>query len=74
MAIAVTPKEWRAIEVLFRYFRTWTPNVLTIPWETRTAAQIPIVFGAVGTYEDLMVAVTEMRPARPKEIPVVTAT
>jgi hypothetical protein len=38
MAIEVTPAECSKIEVLFRYLRTWTPKVLTIPWEIRTAA------------------------------------
>lgn len=60
--------------MLFRYRRTWTPNVLTIPWEMSTAAYIPIVFPAVGSYEDFTVAVVDIRPAHPKEIPVVTAT
>ncbi len=35
---------------------------------------MPIVRAAVGVYDDLTVAVVEMRPARPKEMPVVTAT
>jgi hypothetical protein len=62
------------MEVLLRYLRTCTPNVLMMPWEMSTAAYMPMVLPAVGSYADFTVAVVEIRPARPKDMPVVTAT
>lgn len=74
IASEVTPAECSKMEELLRYRRICTPNVLTTPWDMRTAAYMPIVFPAVGVYEDLTVAVVDISPARPNEIPVVTAT
>jgi len=38
MAKAVTPRECKMIEVLFRYLRIFTPKVLSAAWEMRRAA------------------------------------
>jgi len=38
MAKAVTPRECRMMEVLFRYLRIFTPKVLSMACETRRAA------------------------------------
>lgn len=73
MARLPTPRLCRIIEVLLRYRRTCTPNVLTKPWLIKIAAYIPIILPGVGVKSDLTVAAVAMRPAQPKLMPVVTA-
>ena len=68
-----TPTECRRIDRLFRCLSALRPKTLTRICEARIAAYTPSVLAGVTSNSGfLTVATVVIKPARPKEIPVVT--